>query len=98
MSNIQENTEKNIVKILEFLKSLDTEIHLRGISKALNMNPFTVSYIIDNYLGIFIDVRNIDQYGFRAKLIKLKPGKENTSIRDVLNYINVKNQIRNNLK
>jgi len=93
-SGIHKKTIKNIAKILELLRERGP-MHIRGISKALDMNPFTVSNIIDRYLDFFIEVNNIDQFGFRVKLINLKPGKENTSLEDVLKYIKLKKKIRN---
>ncbi|MFH1473758.1 MAG: hypothetical protein ABIE55_02590 [Candidatus Aenigmatarchaeota archaeon] len=71
-------------------------MHIRGIAKALELNPFIVTNIIDHYLDFFIEVRNIDQFGFRVKLINLKPGKEETTLEDVLKYIKVKRKIKGN--
>ena len=94
-STIHKKTIKNISRILDLLKR-EGEMHIRGISKALNVNPFTVSNIINRYLDLFIEVSNIDQFGFRVKLIRLKPGKEETQIEDVLKYIKLKKKIKGN--
>lgn len=96
-SGIHKTTIKNIDMILKLLKEVG-EIHIRGISKALNMNPFVVSNIVDKYLHYFVDIRSIEQFGFRIKLIQLKAGMENTSLEDVIKYINLKRKIKNNLK
>lgn len=83
----------NIAKILDLLKE-NGELHIRGISKALDLNPFIVSNIVNNYLDFFVNSRSIDQFGIRLRLIGLKPGKENTTVEDVLKYIQVKKRIR----
>ena len=92
-SGIHKKTIRNIAKILDLLRE-GGPMHIRGISKALDLNPFIVSNIIDHYLDFFIDVRNIDQFGFRVKLISLKPGKEETSLEDVLKYVKLKRKIK----
>jgi len=92
-SGIHKTTIKNIDNILKLLKAVG-EIHVRGISKNLNLNPFVVSNIIENYLDYFVEIRNIDQFGFRIKLIRLKPGMENTNLEDVLKYVKLKKKIR----
>ena len=93
-SGIHKKTIENIARILELLKQT-SPIHIRGIAKALDLNPFTVSNIINHYLDFFVDIRGIDQFGFRVKLISLKPSKEDTSLEDVLKYIKIKKRIRN---
>jgi hypothetical protein len=92
-SGIHKKTVKNISRILDLLKERG-EMHIRGISKALDLNPFIVSNIIDHYLDFFIEIRNIDQFGFRIKLIRLKSGKEETNIEDVLKYVKLKRKIK----
>jgi hypothetical protein len=92
-SGIHKKTVKNISRILDLLKERG-EMHIRGISKTLNLNPFTVSNIIDHYLDFFVEIRNINQFGFRVKLIRLKAGKEETQIEDVLKYIELKKKIK----
>jgi hypothetical protein len=92
-SGIHKTTIKNIDNILKLLKEVG-EIHVRGISKTLNLNPFVVSNIIENYLDYFVEIRNIDQFGFRIKLIRLKSGMENTNLEDVLKYVKLKKKIK----
>ncbi|MFQ6010206.1 MAG: helix-turn-helix domain-containing protein [Candidatus Aenigmatarchaeota archaeon] len=91
---IQPTTIKKISRILMVLKTAEGEIHLSGIAKALNMKPMTVSRIIDNYLDFFVETRNIEIYGFKARLIKLKEGKKDITLKDVLDYLEVKKRIR----
>jgi len=93
-SGIHKKTIKNISRILVLLRERGP-MHIRGIAKALELNPFTVSNILDHYLDFFIEIRNIDQFGFRVKLIDLKPGKEETTLEDVLKYIKIKKRIKN---
>ena len=93
-SGIHKTTIKNIENILTLLKEVG-EIHIRGISKALNINPFVVSNIIDKYLNYFVDIKDIEQFGFRVKLIRLKSGKENTTVEDVLRYSKLRSKVRN---
>ena len=88
-SGIHKKTVKNIAKILDLLRE-NGELHIRGISKALGLNPFIVSNIINNHLDFFVDSRIIDQFGIRLRLVSLKPGKEETTVEDVLKYIKVK--------
>ena len=86
------------MKILDLLRSLDGPIHLRGIVRRTKLNPFIVSYILDNYLNPFIETRTIEQFGFKAKLIQIKEGKENTTLADVMRYLEVRKQIKNKIK
>ena len=92
-SAIHRKTVVNIARILDLLRE-NGELHVRGISKALGLNPFIVSNIVNNHLDFFVNSRSIDQFGIRLRLIGLKPGKENTTVDDVLKYIQVKKRIR----
>lgn len=93
-SGIHKTTIKNIANILNLLRQNDT-IHIRGICRALDLNPFVVSNIIDKYLDYFVDIRGVDQFGFRVKLISLKRDKKDTTVEDVVKYIEIKKRIRN---
>lgn len=93
-SGIHKTTIRNIARILDLLKKNET-IHIRGISKALGLNPFVVSNIVNKYLEFFLDIKSIDQFGFRVKLLSLKQGKKNTTVEDVLKYVDVKRRVRN---
>lgn len=93
-SGIHKTTIKNINEILNLLKEVG-EIHIRGISRSLKLNPFVVSNIIEKYLSYFLEIKSIDQFGLRIKLVKLKHGMENTTAEDVLKYVNLKKKIRN---
>jgi DNA-binding Lrp family transcriptional regulator len=94
-SEIHEKTIKNIANILDLLRQ-NGELHIRGISKALGLNPFTVCNIINKHLDFFVNSRTIDQFGIRLKLVSLKPGKEETTVEDVLKYVKVKRRIKGN--
>lgn len=93
-SGIHKTTIKNINEILNLLREAG-EVHIRGISRSLNLNPFVVSNIVDKYLGYFLEIRSIDQFGLRIKLVKLKPRMENTTLEDVLRYAKLRKKIRN---
>jgi hypothetical protein len=84
-----------IEKILNLLKARGGQpIHLRGIEKTLKIHPQTITRILDNYLAYFIETKIIEQYGFKARLVWLKPGRETTTLDDVLRYYEVKKKIR----
>ena len=94
-SNLHKSTIPKIAAILDLLKR-EGEMHIRGIAKRLKFkSPFTVTHILENHLNIFVDVKEVEVYGFKAKLVSLKPGKENATIEDVIRYIEVKRSIRN---
>jgi hypothetical protein len=92
-AGIHKTTIKNINNILILLREVG-QIHLRGISRDLKLNPFIVSNIIEKYLDYFVEIRGIEEFGFKAKLVRLKPGMENTTVEDVLKYANLKKKIR----
>ncbi|MEM5804319.1 MAG: hypothetical protein QXU82_00485 [Candidatus Aenigmatarchaeota archaeon] len=94
VKEMQPETVKKIARVLTLLKTAGTEIHLRGIAKNLGMDPKTVSRIVDNYLAPFVDSRNIELYGFRARLVKLKDDKRGVTLKDILNYAEVRKKIR----
>jgi len=93
MKNISEKTKIEIAKILELLRSVG-QIHIRGIARALKIHPRTVDRIVQNYLDIFVDVKKIEQFGFKATLVSLKDGKENTQLNDILKYLELKKMIK----
>lgn len=93
---IHKKTITNITKILELLRE-NGEMHIRGISKALDLNPFIVTNIVNNHIDFFVNSRTIDQFGIRLRLIGLKEGKEETTVEDVLRYVRVKSRIRGSI-
>ena len=93
-SGIHKNTLKNISNILNLLREVG-QIHVRGISKDLKLNPFIVSHILEKYLDYFVDTRDFEEFGFKAKLVRFKPSMESTTLEDVLKYVNLKKKIRN---
>ncbi len=94
-SGIHIKTKENIIKLLEVLRNVQGEIHLRGISKHLGVNPGTISNIIDTYMQDFVETRKVELYGFHAKLIRLKDGKEGSTLNDVLKHYRLRKQIKN---
>ncbi len=89
-------TQKNILRILEFLKTEEGDVHIRGISRRLGIHPQTVDRIIDNYIFPFLDINNIIFHGFRAKLVKLKEEKRNITLLDVMKYYKIRRMIKGN--
>jgi len=92
-SGIHKTTVKNIYDVLNLLREV-SEIHIRGISKSLNLNPFIVSNIIEKYLNYFVEKKEINQFGIRVTLIRFKPGRENTTVEEVLKYAKLKKKIK----
>jgi hypothetical protein len=92
-SGMHKNTLMNINSILNLLRETGP-IHIRGIAKTLNLNPFIVTNIIDRYLVYFLEVNDIEQFGIRVKIVQLKSGMENTSLENVLKYIELRKRIR----
>lgn len=82
---MRESTIKKIGKILFVLKETEDWIHLREISRRTGIHHQTISEILDKYLNQFILVQNLNDYGFRAKLVKIKNKKVN--LKGVLNYL-----------
>mgnify|MGYP001577234633 CR=1 FL=1 len=96
-SNLHKSTIPKIVAILNLLK-VNGEMHIRGLAKKIGAkSPFTVTHILENYLDFFVDIKEVEVYGFKAKLVRLKPGKENTTIEDVLRYYWTKKRIKGNV-
>lgn len=93
VKQIQPKTMRNIQQILNLLKQVG-KIHVRGISRALDLNPFTVSRIIERYLDPFVNIKYVDEFGFKFKIIELKPNKKDINLTDALSYYNIKKQIR----
>ena len=88
-----EKTLERISLILAVLKEAK-QIHMRGLAKVLDVNPLTVNKIIENYLKPFVDFEYIQQIGGRVKIIRLKPGRENLTIEEVLRYNELKKKIK----
>jgi hypothetical protein len=93
MRPISQKTLKRIQQILDLLRNVD-QLHIRGIARFINCHHVSVSRILDNYLDNVINVHEIDQFGIRAKLISLKPTHKETTLEDVLHYIETKRRIK----
>lgn len=95
---IESQTKKNIDRILVLLRDQgETGLHIRGIAKKLELSPSTVDHIIEKYLEPFIEIKRIDQFGIKAKIVSLRLGKENTSLADVLRFIELKTRIKSKI-
>lgn len=93
MKKISDKTKVEIAKILELLRSAG-QIHIRGIARALQIHPRTVERILHNYLNAYVDVKKIEQFGFRASVVSFKHGKEAMQLNDVLKYLELKKRIK----
>ncbi len=78
---MRKRTVRNIARILAVLK--ETPLHLRGISRVTGLNPFVVSHIIDRYLSPFVEIKQVDEFGLKVKIISLK---KDVSVSEVLRY------------
>ncbi len=85
-------TLERISLIVAVLKEAK-QIHIRGLAKVLDVNPLTLSHIIENYLKPFLDFEYVQQIGSRIKLIRLKPGKEGLTIEEVMRYNRLKRRM-----
>jgi len=92
MSN---KTKAQIARIIGLLQK-EGQMHVRGISRALEIHPMTVSRLIDEYLSPFLEINEISEFGLKAKLVKIREDKENVTIEDVMKYLEVKKKIRDN--
>jgi len=88
-----EKTIERISLILAVLKEAK-QIHMRGLAKVLDVNPLTVNKIIESYLKPFVDFEYIQQIGGRVKIIRLKPGRENLTLEEILRYNELKKKIK----
>ena len=67
---------KKVAKILNFLKAQTEWVWIRRIAKQINIKPFSVSYLIDKYLSVYLDILDpTDVYentGIKMRLYRLK--------------------------
>jgi len=82
---MKEDTIKKIGKILLVLKESEDWIHLREISRRTDIHHQTVSEILDKYLNQFILTQNLNEYGLKLKLVKLKDKK--VDLNGVITYL-----------
>lgn len=95
MKTISDKTKVQIAKIIGLLQK-EGQMHVRGISRALEIHPMTVSRIINSYLSPFLEINEISEFGLKAKIVKIREDKENIAIEDILKYIEVRKKIRDN--
>ncbi len=89
---IQKRTKISLIKILNALKT-HGPLHIRGLSRVIDINPLTVSTLIKRYERFFdIDVREVIP-GFGTKIVSLK--NQNTTIEDIERDIELRKSIRN---
>lgn len=95
MKNLSERTKKDIVRIIDLLRN-EGQMHIRGISRALEIHPMTVSRLIDSYLSPFMEINEINEFGLKAKLVRLREDRKKITAEDVLKYVELRKKIRNN--
>lgn len=93
MRSITNNTKSQIARIIELLRN-EGQMHIRGISRSLESHPMKISRIIDGYLSPFLEITEINEFGLKAKLIKLKEDRYNITIEDILRYKEARRRIR----
>ena len=86
-------TLERVALLLDILKEAK-RIHIRGIARVLKINPFTASRLIEDYFKPYVDVNYVDQFGIRAKIISLKPGRETLTMEEILRYNRLKRQLK----
>lgn len=94
MKQIQPITLKRMQIILDLLRKHPTGIHLRGIERITGIHHQTVARIVENYLDFFVESQVIEEFGLNPRIIRLRQGKEATTLPDVLGYLEVKKRIR----
>lgn len=98
-SGLTDKTKQYIALILEVLRRVRV-LHIRGLAKYMSeatgrrVHPNTVLRIVNGHLRYFVDVERVEQIGSTIKAVRLKPGKENATLDDVLKYIDVQRKIR----
>lgn len=92
MKGIANKTKREIGRIIELLHN-EGQMHVRGISRGTGIHPMKVSRIIDIYLSPFLEIKDINEFGLKAKLVKLREDRKNITIDDVMKYIDLKKNI-----
>ncbi len=86
-------TGKEIQKVISLLRS-EGQIHVRGISRALGIHPMKVSRLINDYLSPFLEINEINEFGLKAKLVKLREDRKNITAEDVFRYKELRKKIK----
>ncbi|MEM0473399.1 MAG: hypothetical protein QXF88_01610 [Candidatus Aenigmatarchaeota archaeon] len=89
---MRQETIKKIGKILFVLKESQDWLHLREISRRTGIHHQTISEILDKYLNQFILTQNLNDYGLKLKLVKLKDSK--VDLKGVLTYLKYMKKIQ----
>ena len=97
MRGLSLKTYKRIEQILALLRE-NGEMHVRGIARALQVHPFTIDKIVTDYLDFFLEKRGVNIFGFRAVLVRFKPGKESAKLEEIIKYIELKRKVREKVK
>jgi DNA-binding IclR family transcriptional regulator len=89
---MQKHTIEKMGKIILTLKETRDWLHIREISRKTNIHPQTVSNIIDKYLSPAIEVRNLNDYGLKVKLVKIKDLDAN--LEGILKYLKITGKVK----
>jgi hypothetical protein len=88
---MQQRAKVNILKIFNVLKKYGS-MHIRGIARVADMNPITVSSLVNRFEYFFIiDNREVVP-GFSTKIVSLK--NPEVTIKDVESYLELKKRIK----
>ncbi len=92
---LSNKAKADIARIISMLRE-HGQMHIRGISRITGIHPMTVSRLIDGYLSPFLEINEINEFGLKAKIVKLREDKQNITLEDILKYINIKRRIKDN--
>lgn len=90
---------QKLEKILEILRIYKDGIWLRNLSSESGTPISTVSYYVEKFLDPFIDnigIKNENRF-IGIRMVKLKPGKENLTVMEIMNYWKIKRSIKSQI-
>ena len=91
---MRKDTIKNILKIVKCLKETEGGwLWIREIGRRCNLHHKTVSRLINQHLGIFIESQKFEP--FNVVMVRLKPG---TEMNGVLKFLNVMEKVKKSNK
>lgn len=87
---------RNVWAILQVLQNYPDGVWLRQLSVESKLPVATVSYYIERIFGPFVDnvgFRRPDGKFIGLRVIRLKPGRRNVTVKDIINYQKIKDSI-----
>ena len=85
---MRKDTVTNVIKIVNCLKQAQDWLWIREISRRTKLHHKTVSRLIENHLGMFVDMQRLEP--FNVQMIRLKPG---TDINGIYRFLSVMEKI-----